>query len=306
MNMHSIYRSPFAPRLHFDEAGAGAGGGDAAAQAAAAAAAAAASKPWYEGKADAETIGWLQNKGWDKDPVTAAIEASKARREAERFLGAPPEQLLRLPKDATDEAGWNAVRQRLGAPKEAREYDFSTVKFADGSELEQSFTDRMRAALHKAGTPKDAAPGVVKEVVGFMDAADAADTAAKAARLQSERTALQSEWGPNAEFNRLTAMQGAKRAVGSEEKAAEVISAMQDAIGYKATMEFWRKIGAGTSEDTFVESGHGGNPVTMNGAKARIEELKNDPEWTARYLKGMPKEKAEMDNLIMLVTGVAA
>jgi hypothetical protein len=71
-------------------------------------------------------------------------------------------------------------------------------------------------------------------------------------------------------------------------------------------MEFWRKIGSGTTEDTFVESGHGGNPVTMNGAKARITELQADPEWTARYLKGMPKEKQEMDNLMQLIYGSAA
>jgi len=262
--------------------------------------------PWYEGKADAETIGWLQNKGWDKDPVVTAIEASKARREAERFLGTPPEQLLRLPKDPTDEAGWNAVRQRLGAPKEAKEYDFSTVKFADGTELDQAFTDRMRNALHKAGTPKDAAPGVVKEVVSFMDAADKAEADARAATQQAERAALQQEWGNNAEFNRLTAMQGARRAVGNDEKAAQVISAMEQAMGYKATMEFWRKIGSATSEDTFVESGQGGNPVTMNGARARVQELKSDPDWVARYLKGSQKEVQEMNNLIQLISGAAA
>ncbi len=264
------------------------------------------SAPWYEGKADAETIGWLQNKGWDKDPVVAAIEASKARREAEKFLGVPAEQLLRLPKDATDEAGWQNVRQRLGAPKEAKEYDFTGVKFADGSELDQAFTDRMRNALLKAGTPKDAAPGVIKEVVGFMDAADKAEADARAATRQSQRTDLAREWGNNAEFNRLTAMQGARRAVGSDDEAAKVISAMEDAIGYKSTMEFWRKIGAGTTEDTFHEAGQTGNPVTMNGARARITELQNDPEWTSRYLKGMAKEKAEMDNLMQLLHGAAA
>jgi len=262
--------------------------------------------PWYEGKADADTIGWLQNKGWDKDPVIGAIEAAKAHRSAQQFLGVPADQLLRLPKDATDEAGWATVRQRLGAPKEAKEYDFTGVKFADGSELDQAFTDRMRNALLKAGTPKDAAPGVVKEVVGFMDAADKAEADARAATRQSQRTDLAREWGNNAEFNRLTAMQGARRAVGSDDEAAKVIASMEDAIGYKATMEFWRKIGSGTTEDTFVESGHGGNPVTMNGAKARITELQADPEWTARYLKGMPKEKAEMDNLMQLLYGSAA
>lgn len=303
MNMQSMYRSPFAPRIHFDEAGTGGGDGGAAA---AAAALAAGAKPWYEGKADAETIGWMQNKGWDKDPVVTAIEASKARREAERFLGTSPEHLLKLPKDATDEAGWTAVRQRLGAPKEAKEYDLSGVKHADGKDLDPAFTDTMRNALHKIGAPKDTGPEVVKAVVKYLGDEAAAKASMKAATLQTERADLAKEWGTNMEFNRLTAMQGAKRAVGSDEKAAQVISAMEQAVGYKATMEFWRKIGSGTTEDTFVEAGSGGSPVTMNGAKARIAELANDPEWNARYLKGMPKERQEMDSLIALVHGVAA
>src|SRR6185369_761088 len=75
--------------------------------------------PWYQGKVDAETIGHWDNKGWKKDdPIAVAIEASKQARELQRHFGVPADQLLKLPKDTTDEAGWRAVRQRLGAPGE--------------------------------------------------------------------------------------------------------------------------------------------------------------------------------------------
>lgn len=257
--------------------------------------------PWYEGKADAEIVGWMQNKGWDKDPVAGLIEATKAHRELQKHVGVPAERLLRLPEKADDEAGWSAVRQRLGMPKEAKEYDFSAVKFADGTELDQAFTDPIRAALHKAGVAKDAAPEVVKAVVKFMDSAEKAETDARAATLSTERASLQKEWGSNFEFNRLTAMQGAKR-LGVDE---QTVAKLEGEIGYSKIMEMFRKIGAGTTEDTFVEGGSG-NPTTLNGARARIEELKSDPDWTKRYLAGSKKEIDEMNNLMQLATGMAA
>ena len=262
--------------------------------------------PWYEGKLDAELIGHIENKGWKKDdPVSVAVEATKAARELQKHFGVPAEQLIKLPAKPDDEAGWAAVRQRLGAPKEAKEYDLTNVKYADGSDLEQSFTDTMRAALHKAGTPKDMAPEVVKAVVKYLGDADTAEANERAATIQTQRAELLKEWGPNAEFNRLTAMQGAKRAAGDDAGAAKLIDAMQNQIGYKATMEFWRKIGAGTSEDTFVDTRPGGTPTTRNGAVARLAELKADPDWSARLLKGSATEKREFENLMQLIHGAA-
>lgn len=295
MNYQSFYRSPFAPRVHFDEGmpppppnpDVGA-------------------KPWFDG-VDAETVGHWDNKGWKKDdPKALATELTKAWKGLEKHFGAPADQILKLPKDNADEAGWAAVRQRLGMPKEAKEYDFSGVKRADGKDVDPSFTDTMRNALHKAGTAKDAAPDIVKAVVGHLDAQEQAKTTERTTRLQADRTALQTEWGQNFEFNRLTAMQGAKRAVGTDEGAAKVVAAMEESIGYKATMEFWRKIGAGTNEDTFVDAQKDGNPTTRNGAAARIKDLEGDPEWVKRYLSGGAKEKQEMGGLLVQMHGVAA
>lgn len=303
MNVQSYFRSPFAPRIHFDEGGAGgaaAGAGDGGA------AGGGGAKPWFDG-IDAETIGHWDNKGWKKDdPRALATELTKAWKGLEKNFGVPAEQLLKLPKDATDEAGWSAVRQRLGMPVEAKDYDLSGVKFADGTELDQAFVDTMRGALHKAGVAKDSAPEIAKAVVKFMDDADTAESSARTVRLTADRKALETEWGQNFEFNRLQAMQGARRAAGTDDGAKALVDAMQEAIGYKATMEFWRKIGAGTSEDTFVDVQKGGSVTTRNGAVARKAELEDDPEWRTRYLKGDPKAKQEMDNLLAQIHGVAA
>jgi len=285
----SYFRSPWAPRMHFDEAG---GGGQQQQQQA----------PWHQG-IDNETIGHIQNKGWSlDDPKALVTEMAKAWKGAERHIGAPADRIIRLPEKADDAAGWNAVRQKLGAPKEASEYDFTNVP-----NLEQGMADRLRTRLHAAGTPKDAAVDIARGVAEYLSSAAAEKATAAATKLTSEQAALKTEWGNNFDFNRLTAMQGVKRAIGGDDAAAEaVISAMQESIGYKGTMEFWRKIGAGTSESTFHEGGTTGNPTTMQGAIARKEELMNDPEWSKRYMAGGAKEVAEMNGLIALITGAAA
>ncbi len=303
-SIQSYFRSPYAPRIHFDEAGAGgggaaggagAGGGDAGAGAGGAA------KPWFDGL-DAETLGHWDNKGWKKDdPKALAGELHKAWKAAEKFVGVPADQVLRLPKDQNDEAGWAGVRERLGMPKEAKDYDFSAIKFADGTELEAGFTDSMRSALHKAGVAKDAAPEIVKAVVKYLGDADAAEASARTVTLKAERDSLTKEWGNNFEFNRLTAMQGAKR-LGVDEAT---VAKLEGEIGYAKVMEMFRRIGAGTSEDTFVE-GTSGNPTTRNGAVARKSELMSDPEWSKRFLSGSKKEVDEMNALIALISGAAA
>lgn len=264
--------------------------------------------PWHEGKLDTDLVGHIQNKGWKlDDPIDVAVQATKAARELQKHFGVPPEQLLKLPKDTADEAGWKAVRERLGMPKEAKEYDFSGVKFKDGKDVDAGLSDAMRAALHKVGTAKDAAPEVLRAVVNHLDGVEAAKASERAASIKSERDALTKEWGQNWEFNRLTAMQGARRAAGSDEGAAKLIESMQNSVGYKATMEFWRKIGAGTNEDTFVDAGQGaGAPTTRSGATARLNELKADKDWSARLLKGDAATKREFEGLMQLIHGAAA
>jgi hypothetical protein len=259
-------------------------------------------KPWYDGKVDADTIGHWDNKGWKKDDATAiAIEASKQARELERNFGVPADQLLKLPKDTADEAGWKAVHQRLGAPAEAKEYDLSSVKF-NGAELDAAFADKMRTAMLGAGVPKDKAPTIVKAAVEYLEGAETAETAERAASLKADRDALNKSWGSNFEFNRLTAMQGAKRLGVSEEDVAR----MEQTLGYKRTMELFHKIGAGTSEDTFTDSAQGGNPTTREGARARMNELQNDQAWAKKLLEGDAATRKEFDSLMYMIAGEAA
>jgi hypothetical protein len=186
-------------------------------------------------------------------------------------------------------------------PADAKDYDFSGVKFSDGTELDAAFTDKMRSAFADARVPKDRAPTVTKAVVEYLEEADKAETTERTAKIDAEKAELKKNWGPNYDLNKLRAMEGAKR-LGI---TAEAITALEGQVGYSAVMEAMRKIGAGTSEDAFIEGkGSNSNPMTQQGAMARKAELMADKDWAARYLKGGAAEKREMYALDAMIAGV--
>jgi len=260
--------------------------------------------PWHQG-VDAEFIGHWNNKGWKADdPKEIAIAATKQARELEKHFGVPPEQLLKMPKADAPEADLKAFYQRLGAPADPKEYDFSAVKF-NGADLEQSFSDAMRGALSAAFVPKDKAGGVVSAVVKFLEDAEKAESAVSTAKVAEEKTKLKVDWGTNYDFNHLKAMEGARR-LGI---VPEAIQALEGQIGYAAVMNAMRKIGMGTSEDTFVERGASGGTAqtvgvtTREGAVARLNELKADKAWGAKLLSGDAATRREWTALEQMAAG---
>jgi len=280
------------------------GGGDAAAIAAAAAAAAAAggSKPWYDG-IDAETIGHWDNKGWKKDDAKEiALAATKQAREAEKYFGVPADQIIKMPKADAKPEDIKAFHQRLGAPADPKEYDFSSVKGADGNPMPEALAETLRASAHAQGLTKAAAAAIAADVQKSLDSARSSETTINAGKLAEEKAKLKADWGPNFDFNHLKAMEGARR-LGI---TPEAVKALEGQIGYKDVMEAMRKIGAGTSEDAFIERGATGGTVhTREGAVARKSELMADKAWGDRYLKGGVAEKQEMDRLNAMIDGGA-
>lgn len=266
-----------------DGGGSGGAAAAAAASAAAAAAAAAGAAPAWHAGVDADTVGFWQNKGFKlDDPKDLASTLTKSYRELERHIGAPPDQIIRLPKKDAPEADIRAFRERLGMPKEAKDYDFTAVKDADGNPIAQPLADSLRAAAHRAGLPKEAAAEIAAAVQRQLDADRAQAKTLNEGKLAEERAKLDADWGPNKDFNRLKAMEGARR-LGI---TAEAVELLEKQIGYSAVMNAMRKIGVGTSEDTFVERGSAsnGNPTTREGAVARLNDLKSDPAWVGRLL----------------------
>lgn len=254
---------------------------------------------WHTGL-DAELLGHIQNRGWqEKTAAEVAVEAARAHREAERHIGIPANQLLRLPKDATDEAGWKAVWQRLGMPADAKDYDFKTIKTAAGTEIDAGLDALMREVATTAHLPKDTAPRVADLVVKHLDAREAAAKTEADAALAAERIALDKSWGANKTANLLAAQQGAK-AMGLD---PEVVSALEKATGYAKTMEALRQVGVKIGEDKFITGGGpAGGPMTVEQAAAKKADLLATPDFAKRFLAAEPAAVREMTALDTMIT----
>lgn len=257
---------------------------------------------WHNG-VDAGVLAAWQNKGYDlTNPLTTATKMWEQYAHLESHLGAPADRIIRLPKDAADEAGWTSTYRRLGMPAEAKDYDFSAVKFADGTDLEAGFTDAMRGALHKARVSKDAAPEVVKAVIKYLDDAAAAEGTTKAQTLTEQKDALKKSWGPRHDENLLAAKQAVRR-LGLD---PETVAALEGVIGYDKVMEMFRKVGVGSNEDTFHAGREPGNPATQQGAQARLEELQKDAGWVNRLMSGDVTARKEFNALTEQISGVTS
>lgn len=258
--------------------------------------------PWHQGVEgfDAETIGHIQTKGWDKlDAPKAALQAVKAWKEAERYVGVPANQIVRLPTDANDEPGWKAVWARLGAPADAKDYDFSTVKIG-GKDIDAALQETFRTAAASAHLPKDAATRVAAGLAKYLESSEAAKLAEHTAAVEKEREALNKNWGANKDVNLVVA----KNAAAALGVTPADVEALEKIVGYSRVMEIFRNIGTKIGEDKFVSNNGGGTPgvMTKEQAVARKAELMKDSAWADRYMKGGSAENREMTSLIKIIT----
>lgn len=256
--------------------------------------------PWHT-TLDNEIKTYAHKKGYDlSDPFKAFAAAAKGHIEAEKYLGVPPQQLLRLPADVNDEAGWKAVYQRFGAPVDEKGYDFSTVKFSDGSDLDANFSEFMRKKAFELHLPTTSAAALSQAFVGFMEQADAREAEQSGTRLAEEKSQLQKDWGNNYEYNRQTAVQGAQKL----KVTAEDVAALEKVVGYSRVMEMFRKVGAGTTEDAYISGKQGGEfMTTAQTAEARLRELTSNPQWNQRLMANEAEAVREFQQLTRLISG---
>lgn len=283
-----------------DGTGGGGGGGDAAQAAAAAAALAAQNQtPWFS-TFDADTQGVLQTKGWDKlTPDQAAAQAIASYREAEKFLGVPKDQLLRRP-DPADPAAVAAFYQQLGKPASKDQYDFSTVKFADGTALDDGFIANMRDTADALNLPKDTATQVVASVVKFMESADATEREAATAAVTQQQAELKKEWANNYDAHKFVAQQGALKVGVSQAEFDQ----MFETPGGAKMLNIFRKIGEMNGEGRFVNNqGPGGGLLTREQAVAAKNGAMNDEAWVTRYNAGGVSEVGQMTAWNTIIVG---
>ncbi len=280
--------------------------GTTAAEGAAAAAAATTTAPTsfgadpYFATLSPELQGSFKNKGWDqKSPAEAAAEAMKSYHEAEKYIGIPKDQIVRLPKDANDAEGWKAFNAKIGVPEKPEGYDFTGLKFSDGTELDDDFVNSFRAAFHEEGVPAGLAKGVMEHVVKYMESAETDETAAKQAAIAQGRDELARSWGANAEANKFIAQQ----AVLKLGLTPDFVQKIENEAGYAQTMQTLLKLGQMMGEDKFVANHEGPakGVLTREQAEARLGELKRDSTWVGKVNAGDHKANDEFNALTRII-----
>jgi hypothetical protein len=247
--------------------------------------------PWHAAITDPELKGYVENRGLAaKTPLEAFLETAKAHRAAEAHLGVPADRLLRLPADQNPDA-WKDVWGRLGASDKADDYDLSSVKFADGKDLDPEFASFFKATAAANHIPKEAAVKLAAEFTRYVEKQSADEATAAQRADEAAREALKRNWGQNYDAN----LDVAKRAMQTLKPTEEQIDAAEKAFGFDKVLELFRSLGEKMGEDSFVEGGAAGSgiPRTVDGAKERMDALMSDQDFMDRMAKGGTKENEE-------------
>lgn len=259
---------------------------------------------WHTGLAP-ELVGLAQNKAWKlDDPKEAFAAAATAYQGAAKFIGAPPEDILRIPKPTTTADELKAFWSRLGAVDDPKAIDLSAVKTAAGEPIDERLSEILRQAAVAARVPKDAAVEVAKAVVKHLDGAEAERKALHDSRLAEEKAALDRNWGVNKERNMFVAKEALTKLAQAANVPMDKATAAWDALsavgglGAAAAMQILLTAGLRMGEGKYVSQDSNPNaPMSREAALARIEELKQDTEFGKRYLNGDVRAKAELTGL---------
>lgn len=259
-----------------------------------------AANEWYSGIKDENARNWTAAKGW-KDPAAAAESAYNL----EKLLGHDRAgKTLVLPDDKATPEQVAAFRTKLGVPEKPDGYKLPVPEGDSGE-----FAKTAATWFHEAGVPAKAAEVLAAKFNEHNQAIETQRLEAFEAQAQLDMTALKGEWGAGYDKQVELARRAATNFLPAKdaEERAETLSKIEQAIGTGAMMRLFAQIGSGLSEATMVgaDDAVGFNDLTPAQAKARVEQLKSNKDWTAKYLSGDKAALAEMERLSKLAVGVA-
>lgn len=250
--------------------------------------------PWLQGADDA-TVGYVQNKGW-----TEPTQVLDGYRNLEKLLGADKaNNAVIIPKADADPKDWANVYDRLGRPTGPDGYK---VALPEGADAE--FQKNISAKFFELGLTKTQGEAFSNWLHEAVSTGKQQQEVQTLQMRQQEMIELQAEWGAAFNQNKAAVETGMLR-LGVDEATADKIG---DAIGWRAALNLFAKIGNQIGEPKFVsgEERTGFNSaMTPAQAQARINELRADPAWSKAYLSGGPnsKENKEMQRLMGFVYG---
>lgn len=243
---------------------------------------------WMAGFDD-DLKGYIGNKQFQKPQ-----DLANAYRQLEKLQGVPQDRLMKLPDAFYDDKGaltveGRGIYERLGAPKEAKDYGIEVPKEGGDPKLMEHFTK----IFHEAGVPKAAAQKIVSEWNGYQTAASVAAKEVAAANFRDQEKSLAKEWGAATEQNTNIAKDAVRRLGWDNAK----IDAVASALGHAETMKLLCGLGKATGEATFVTGAQPTRALEPANALSRIKELTQDREFGAKLMNGDAEAKGMWQRL---------
>lgn len=240
---------------------------------------------WYDSYSE-DVRGLIQNKGW-KDPIDAISSYSNL----EKLLGADKAgRGLVLPKEDADASEWGKVYDRLGRPTTPDGYK---LPVPDGDTGE--FAKVAAGKFHELGLTARQAEQLADWYNQQAGGMQQQSTQQLLVQSEQEMAALEGEWGQEYDAN----IEASRRAVREFGFNQDELDAMERGLGTANMMKKFAEIGKRLGESQFVEGKNSGNfGMSPEAARVRISALKQDPDWTAKYLGGNADAKAELERLM--------
>ena len=260
-------------------------------------------KPWYDG-ADADTIGYIQNKKWDAETPLKVVESY---RNLEKYHGVPADQLIKIPK-ADDATAWDAVYAKLGRPESPDKYGFDTLSVPEGIEIDKNLIGKFDAIFHKTG----ATPAQRNAIINAYMQEEAAFAQEHNAKLEQEKAiqvnALKKEWGDKFDERVVLAKRAFKAFLPEGVDKEQVAEALEASLGTAVVAKLFANLAERLGEDKFHDDG--GNDTAgfgysreqaINDKNSLVKEIGADPGRLAAYNKGSGADYEKMMRLLKII-----
>lgn len=234
---------------------------------------------------DADTKGYVQNKGF-KDPG----DVINSYRNFEKLQGVPQDRLLKLPESVSSPE-MKAIWERLGMPKEAKDYkvEFPKELLTSDPKL-QEWTE---ATFLKHNFTKAQADGFLKDYADRYGQSSTASVEAQKAAMAKMDADLKKEWGAAYDQNKNIA-DSAARTMGMSETE---VRALGNAMGADKALKFLHKLGTATSEASFVPGRAASSGIMApEQAQNKIHQLMGDKAFLDRLTTGDADAKKTWEN----------
>lgn len=258
--------------------------------------------PWYNG-ADPDTVGFIQNKGWDNP-----LKAIEAYRGLEKHIGVPADQLLKLPS-ADDAAAWDGLYKKLGKPESADKY--GEVKAPEGVNLDMDRIKHFDNVFYNANLTAAQRKAVVDAVIEYEK--NFTENYTKDLQMEKQRQveALNKEWGAKAPERLELAKRLIRSGVPEGMDKDQFLTAMEDAVGPMAFAKFFANLADKMGEDKFHDDAQSGGgdrfgytkEQAINDKNTLMAELGKDHKRLSEYNQGRGPDYDRMKKLNEFIFG---